>query len=69
MRRVITSLALTVRDRLIERWVHSSGLIDRVVAGLRRRLVKVPVGFKRFVDGLLDSSLAFAGAVERISLV
>jgi phosphoglucomutase len=41
--------------------VVSSSLIDRVVAGLGRRLVEVPVGFKWFVDGLRDSSLAFAG--------
>src|ERR1044071_129439 len=31
----------------------SSGLIDRLVHGLGRRLVEVPVGFKWFVDGLL----------------
>src|SRR5262249_19014223 len=41
--------------------VVSSGIIDRVVAGLGRHLVEVPVGFKWFVNGLLDSSLAFAG--------
>ncbi|HKF76704.1 MAG TPA: phosphoglucomutase (alpha-D-glucose-1,6-bisphosphate-dependent) [Candidatus Dormibacteraeota bacterium] len=39
----------------------SSGIIDRVVAGLGRRLVEVPVGFKWFVDGLLDGSLGFGG--------
>lgn len=39
----------------------SSGLIDRVVAGLGRRLVEVPVGFKWFVDGLLDGSICFGG--------
>jgi len=39
----------------------SSSLIDRVVASLRRRLVEVPVGFKWFVDGLLDRSLGFGG--------
>jgi phosphoglucomutase len=39
----------------------SSGLIDRVVARLGRRLVEVPVGFKWFVDGLLDGSLGFGG--------
>ena len=32
----------------------SSGLIDRVVAGLGRRLLEVPVGFKWFSAGLLD---------------
>jgi phosphoglucomutase len=39
----------------------SSSLIDRVVASLGRRLVEVPVGFKWFVDGLLDGSLGFGG--------
>ena len=39
----------------------SSSIIDRVVAGLGRRLVEVPVGFKWFVDGLLDGSLGFGG--------
>ena len=41
--------------------IVSSSLLDRVVARLRRRLVEVPVGFKYFVDGLLDGSLGFAG--------
>jgi phosphoglucomutase len=41
--------------------VVSSGIIDRVAARLGRRLVEVPVGFKWFVDGLLDGSLGFAG--------
>jgi phosphoglucomutase len=41
--------------------VVSSALIDRVTAGLNRKLVEVPVGFKWFVEGLLDGSLAFAG--------
>ncbi|WP_279097633.1 phosphoglucomutase (alpha-D-glucose-1,6-bisphosphate-dependent) [Gordonia bronchialis] len=39
----------------------SSSLIDRVVAGIGRRLLEVPVGFKWFVDGLLDGSIAFGG--------
>jgi phosphoglucomutase len=39
----------------------SSTLIDRVVAGLGRRLHEVPVGFKWFVPGLLDGSLGFGG--------
>jgi len=39
----------------------SSALIDRVVGGLGRRLVEVPVGFKWFVPGLLDGSVAFGG--------
>ena len=39
----------------------SSAIIDRVAAGLGRRLVEVPVGFKWFVSGLLDGSLGFGG--------
>jgi phosphoglucomutase len=39
----------------------SSSIIDRVVAGLGRRLEEVPVGFKWFVSGLLDGTLAFGG--------
>ena len=39
----------------------SSTIIDRVAADLGRRLDEVPVGFKWFVDGLLDGSLGFGG--------
>jgi phosphoglucomutase len=39
----------------------SSSIIDRVAAGLGRRLHEVPVGFKWFVDGLLDGSCGFGG--------
>ncbi len=39
----------------------SSSLIDRVARSLNRRLVEVPVGFKWFVEGLLDGSLGFGG--------
>ncbi|WP_405684067.1 phosphoglucomutase (alpha-D-glucose-1,6-bisphosphate-dependent) [Streptomyces sp. NBC_01387] len=39
----------------------SSGMIDRVAADLGRELVEVPVGFKWFVDGLVDGSLGFGG--------
>ncbi|HXS94329.1 MAG TPA: phosphoglucomutase (alpha-D-glucose-1,6-bisphosphate-dependent) [Candidatus Limnocylindrales bacterium] len=39
----------------------SSSIIDSVAAGLHRRLYEVPVGFKWFVDGLLDGSLGFGG--------
>jgi phosphoglucomutase len=41
--------------------VVSSSMIDRVAASLGRRLLEVPVGFKWFVPGLLDSSLGFGG--------
>jgi phosphoglucomutase len=36
-------------------------MTDRAAANLGRRLVEVPVGFKWFVDGLLDGSLGFCG--------
>jgi phosphoglucomutase len=39
----------------------SSSVIDRVAAKLKRTLVEVPVGFKWFVQGLLDGSLGFGG--------
>ncbi len=39
----------------------SSSMIDRVAAGLGRKLVEVPVGFKWFVPGLVDGSLGFGG--------
>jgi len=39
----------------------SSGLIDRVVSGLGRRFLEVPVGFKWFSAGLLDGSICFGG--------
>ncbi len=41
--------------------VVSSSMIDRVVKKLGRRLVEVPVGFKWFVEGLIDGSLGFGG--------
>jgi phosphoglucomutase len=39
----------------------SSAMLDRVAADLGRRLLEVPVGFKWFVQGLLDGELGFAG--------
>ena len=39
----------------------SSSMIDLVTADLGRRLVEVPVGFKWFVDGLIDGSIGFGG--------
>ena len=49
------------KDAAVGKTVVSSSLIDRVAARLGRRLVEVPVGFKWFVDGLLDGSLGFGG--------
>ncbi|GAB10548.1 phosphoglucomutase [Gordonia araii NBRC 100433] len=48
-------------DAAVGKTLVSSSLIDRVVAGQGRRLVEVPVGFKWFVDGLLDGTIAFGG--------
>ncbi|MGA7156435.1 MAG: phosphoglucomutase (alpha-D-glucose-1,6-bisphosphate-dependent) [Acidobacteriaceae bacterium] len=39
----------------------SSSIIDRVAKGLNRNMLEVPVGFKWFVDGLIDGSLGFVG--------
>jgi phosphoglucomutase len=39
----------------------SSSIIDRVTAAAGRRLTEVPVGFKWFVPGLLDGTIAFGG--------
>ena len=47
--------------RGVGKTIVSSGIIDRVAARLGARLVEVPVGFKWFVDGLLDGSLGFGG--------
>jgi phosphoglucomutase len=41
--------------------VVSSGMIDRISARLQRSLYEVPVGFKWFVDGLLNGRLGFGG--------
>ena len=48
-------------DAGVGKTVVSSAMIDRVSAQLRRTLYEVPVGFKWFVDGLLDGSLGFGG--------
>ena len=49
------------KSAAVGKTVVSSSLIDRVAAGLGRRLFEVPVGFKWFVPGLLDGSLGFGG--------
>ena len=48
-------------DASVGKTVVSSGIIDKVVRTLGRRLIEVPVGFKWFVDGLLDGSCCFGG--------
>jgi phosphoglucomutase len=49
------------RAAAVGKTVVSSGMIDRVTARLGRKLYEVPVGFKWFVDGLLNGSLGFSG--------
>ena len=49
------------KEAAVGKTVVSSQMIDRVTAKLGRRLYEVPVGFKWFVDGLLDGSLGFGG--------
>jgi phosphoglucomutase len=49
------------KDAAVGKTVVSSSMIDRVAASLERRLVETPVGFKWFVDGLIDGSVGFCG--------
>lgn len=48
-------------DAAVGKTLVSSSMIDRVTASLGRNVAEVPVGFKWFVDGLLDSSYGFGG--------
>ena len=48
-------------DAAVGKTLVSSSMIDRVVSGAGRTLLEVPVGFKWFVPGLLDGSVAFGG--------
>jgi phosphoglucomutase len=48
-------------EAAIGKTVVSSQMIDRVAAKLSRKIYETPVGFKWFVDGLLDGSLGFGG--------
>ncbi|MBN2437347.1 MAG: alpha-D-glucose phosphate-specific phosphoglucomutase, partial [Deltaproteobacteria bacterium] len=50
-----------LKEAAVGKTVVSSQMIDRVAAKLGRRLYEVPVGFKWFVDGLIDGSLGFGG--------
>ena len=49
------------KEMAVGKTVVSSQMIDRVAAKLGRKLCEVPVGFKWFVDGLLEGSLGFGG--------
>jgi phosphoglucomutase len=48
-------------DAAVGKTLVSSSMIDRVAAHLGRKVSEVPVGFKWFVDGLLDGSYGFGG--------
>ena len=49
------------RETAVGKTLVSSQMIDRIAAKVRRKLYEVPVGFKWFVDGLLNGSLGFVG--------
>ena len=49
------------KEAAVGKTLVSSQMIDRVTAKLGRKLYEVPVGFKWFVDGLLDGTLCFGG--------
>ncbi len=49
------------RDVGVGKTVVTSSMLDRVAASLERAVTEVPVGFKWFVDGLLEGTLGFAG--------
>ncbi|MFJ9606102.1 phosphoglucomutase (alpha-D-glucose-1,6-bisphosphate-dependent) [Kitasatospora sp. NPDC101176] len=48
-------------DAAVGKTLVSSSMLDRVATDLKRDLLEVPVGFKWFVDGLLEGSIAFGG--------
>ncbi len=62
---VAISYLFTERDwsskAAVGKTLVSSAMIDRVARDLRRRLAEVPVGFKWFVEGLIDGSYGFGG--------
>ena len=49
------------KDSAVGKTIVSSAIIDRVAKKLGRKLVETPVGFKWFVDGLIDGAFGFAG--------
>ena len=48
-------------DAAVGKTLVSSSMIDRVAKSINKKLAEVPVGFKWFVDGLLDGSYGFGG--------
>jgi phosphoglucomutase len=61
IRYLLTHRPLWSTDAAIGKTLVSSSMIDNVVRDLGRRLSEVPVGFKWFVEGLLDGSCCFGG--------
>jgi len=49
------------RDAAVGKTLVSTSMIDRIGAALGRKVAEVPVGFKWFVDGLIDGSYGFGG--------
>jgi phosphoglucomutase len=49
------------KDAAVGKTLVSSGMMDRVAAKLGRKLYETPVGFKWFVDGLLEGGLGYGG--------
>ncbi len=49
------------KDAAVGKTLVSTSMIDRVGGALRRKVAEVPVGFKWFVEGLLDGSYGFGG--------
>jgi phosphoglucomutase len=58
---LLTNRPMWRTDASVGKTVVSSSIIDKVARKLGRRLIEVPVGFKWFVDGLLDGSCGFGG--------
>jgi len=61
IRYLLTHRPLWSKDAAVGKTLVSSGMIDRVVKKLNRRLSEVPVGFKWFTEGLFDGSYCFGG--------
>lgn len=49
------------KDAMVGKTLVSTSMIDRVAEAIGRKVAEVPVGFKWFVDGLIDGSYAFGG--------
>jgi len=61
IRYLLTHRPLWPQQAAIGKTLVSSGIIDRVVRKLGRKLAEVPVGFKWFTPGLIDGSICFGG--------